>query len=62
MPSKTNRFKENRGGRGFGVLDSEDKKFLTPDYDAERQVGQKAVGMFATADRPGVAGDDEERG
>jgi hypothetical protein len=53
MPKK-NRFKENRGGRGFGVLDQTDRQFLTPDYDAKRQVGERAVGMFATADKPGV--------
>ena len=54
MPSKRNRFKENRGGRGFGVLNSEDRKFLTPDFDVERQRGEKYVGGAATSARPGV--------
>jgi hypothetical protein len=48
------KYKENKGGRGFGVLDKTDREFLTPDFDSETQVGQKAVGMFATADRPQV--------
>ena len=51
-----------RGGRGFGVLQKEDRKFLTPDFDVERQRGEMYVGGRATADKPGVAGDDEERG
>ena len=54
MPSKTNRFKENRGGRGFGVLDRTDRDFLTPEFDAERQRGEMYVGGLATADKPGV--------
>jgi hypothetical protein len=57
MPSKKNLSNENKGGRGFGELDKTDREFLRSDYDAERQVGQKAVGMFGTADHPGVVND-----
>jgi len=50
-----------RGARGFAKLDKTDRQFLEPDFDRKRQVGQRAVGMFATADNPGVVnleGDD----
>jgi len=35
-------------------LDKADRQFLKPAFDAERQVGERAVGMYATADKPGV--------
>jgi len=47
-----------KGGKGFGALQKEDRKFLTPDFDVERQRGEQYVGGAATADRPGVANDE----
>jgi hypothetical protein len=46
-------------GFGFGQLTKTDREFLTADYDDAKLYGrEKAVGMFATADRPGVVTDD----
>jgi hypothetical protein len=43
-----------RGGRGYGKLDKTDREFLTPDFDRRRQQAERAVGMFATSDKPQV--------
>jgi hypothetical protein len=49
-------------------LDKTDRQFLKPAFDPERQVGERAVGMYATASSPGVVnnahleGDDVDDG
>ena len=53
---------DKRGAVGFGKPDKEDREFLSPDFDTKRQVGQRAVGMFATADNPGVVNNAELEG
>jgi hypothetical protein len=54
--------KKDKGARGFGYgeIDAETEKFLTPDFDRQRQQAERAVGMYATADKPQVVveGDD----
>jgi hypothetical protein len=57
MPSKKNLSNENKGGRGFGVLDKTDRQFLRPNADTDLLYGEKAVGMFGTSDHPGVVND-----
>ena len=36
-----------RGARGFGQLSKEDKRFLVPDFNRRRQMGERAVGQVA---------------
>jgi hypothetical protein len=48
----------NRGGKAFGRLDKTDMEFLRPDFDKERQVAERAVGMYATSADPQVVDDD----
>jgi hypothetical protein len=43
-----------RGARGFGKLSRADREFLKPDFDRAKQQGPRAVGMFATATKPGI--------
>jgi hypothetical protein len=43
-----------RGARGYGELSKADKEFLAPDFDRNKQQAQRAVGMYATADKPQV--------
>jgi hypothetical protein len=50
--SKGDQFGYERGAVGFAKLDKTDREFLKPDYDKARQQGERAVGMFATADNP----------
>ena len=58
MPTKKNLSSENRGGRGFGVLQKEDRQFLTPDFDDKRQSGQRYVGYYnKVSDTPGRSDD-----
>ena len=56
--------KNDKGERGFGfgTLDAEARAFLKPDFDRKRQVGQKAVGMYATADDPQVVDNAQVEG
>jgi hypothetical protein len=59
MPTKKNLSNENKGGRGFGVLNSDDRGFLKPDFDAERQGGQRYVGYYnKVSDTPGRSDDE----
>ena len=44
---------ERRGARDFGLTKS-DREFLKPDFNRVRQMGERAVGQFATASNPGV--------
>jgi hypothetical protein len=41
--------KKDKGARGFGFgeIDAETEKFLTPDFDRKRQMGERAVGQVA---------------
>jgi hypothetical protein len=49
----------NKGGRGFGVLNSEDRQFLTPNFDAKGQYGPDYVGKFnKVTDTPGRSDDE----
>jgi len=58
MPTKKNLSNENRGGRGFGVLDKTDREFLKPAFDVERQRGQAYVGLYnKVSDAPGRSDD-----
>jgi len=41
-----------RGAKGIDGRKGED--FTKPDFDRRRQQAERAVGMYATADKPGV--------
>jgi hypothetical protein len=41
-----------RGARGYGELTEMDREFLRPDFNRQRQQGERAVGMFATSTKP----------
>ena len=36
-----------KGDAGFGKLDETDRRFLKPDFDRKRQMGERAVGQIA---------------
>jgi hypothetical protein len=49
----------NAGGRGFGVLSPDDRKFLAPDFDDKLQSGQRYPGYFnKVTDTPGRSDDE----
>ena len=48
----------NKGGKGFGALQKEDRDFLKPNFDADRQHGEIYVGYYnKVSDTPGRSDD-----
>jgi hypothetical protein len=52
--------KNDKGARGFGFgeIDAETEKFLTPDFDRKKQTGPDYVGKYnKVTDAPGRSDD-----